>query len=171
MNSLKSLVVCGLLAITAISTAQAASLAQVTSVEGRAVAERLGKQFLVQSGTELQEGDRLITLGDSRVNVQFGQCPKQYPNNSRAYGSSESLVISAANQCGNARKVRLRTETVRDGSGFNARPISGGGVVPTTVPAAGGFVAGKALGIGLGVLAAGAIINEVSKDEDCVSGC
>lgn len=171
MNMLKKILLTSLTALTLINTAQAAGLAQVTGVDGRVVAERAGKQFLVQSGTVLQEGDQLITLGNSGVKVQFGQCPKQYPNNSRTYGSSERLVISAANQCGNARKVRLRTETVRDGSGFNSRPIQVGNVPTPNVPVATGFGAGRALGIGLGVLAAGAIINEINKDEDCVSGC
>lgn len=161
MKMLKILILSSLVTLSLASVAQAAV---VSGVEGRVVVERAGKQSLVTNGTVLQEGDRIITTGNGKVKIQFDSCPARFPDSSRVYGSSEALNISAANPCGNSQKVRLRTETVTDGSGFNNRPVN----LPSTgnVPVS-GF--GGAAGIAAGVIGAGFLINEIN-DDDPVSG-
>ncbi|WP_020560871.1 hypothetical protein [Thiofilum flexile] len=173
MKLLKILTLSSLLLAGITSVAQAAT---VSGVEGRVVVERAGKQSLVQTGTVLQEGDRLITTAAGRVKVQFDQCAsRNFPDNSRIYGNNEMFKFSVANQCGNAQKVRVRTETVRDGTGFNNRPVNLSNAVSNAVPRAaglGGMSAGSIAAIGAGVIAGGALINEITKDDDkCTSGC
>ena len=164
MKMFKTLTLASLIMVGMASVAQAAV---VTAVEGRVVVDRAGKQSLVASGTELLEGDRVITTGGGAVRVKFteAQCGRAFPGNERAYQPSQSILISKANPCPAPKNVRVRTETVTDGSGFNNRSIPTGNVTPGM----GG--AGRAAAIAAGVIGAGLIINEINDDDDCVSGC